>query len=232
MTRVTMANKILRKINHSSIVVFFLIGTINIFGSSLIAAVFEGQNIIENLLMNSGISGGIYFIIIMVIVSINMTHTGVDYLISLNVDRKSIFNAIVRDILRYTLIMNLIFTIIIALNSHFGFGWSKIVMLFGMRGNELNALSYIVLFLYLLIIGYFIMAYMMFVVLLAKRFGWHYLVGTLLLTLSLSIICMNEIRLLLMIGNMIPLFFVGFAVMCMILTLIDKMLIEKVEFKR
>lgn len=232
MTKGSTAEKILRKINQTSFGVLLIISVINIFGGSLLAAMIEGENFIEKLLVISVVYGGIYIVMVMVIVSINMTHTGLDYLISLNVDRKKIFNAIVGIILRYTFILNVFFTILIVLNSQFGFILRKNIILFGMRGNQLNVLSYFILFLYLFIIGYFIMGYMMFIVLLAKRFGWHYLVGTILLTLSLVIIFTNEIELLFMIGNMIPVVFIGFAITCIVLTLINKMLIARVEYKR
>lgn len=232
MSRVLVAKKILGKMNQLGIFIFIIIAFINIFGSAIIFALFDGENFIGKLLFLGVTNGGIYIFIVMVIISIKMAYDGVDYLISIGMERKNIFHAIMGIIMKFTIVLTIFIVILIALNANYGYGTMEKMIILGMRGSDFNALSYGLLFLYLSIVGYFVMVYMMFIVLLAKRYGWYYLVGTLLLTLSLTIIWFNDIRLLLIIGTWIPVTFVGLTIVNIVLTFMNKMLIQKVEFRR
>ncbi len=71
----------------------------------------------------------------------------------------------------------------------------------------------------------------MFITLLGKRFGWHYLVGTIFLTLAIILLGFNEIRLFFIIGEQTPLVFGGLLIIGVLLTIINSRLIRKVEVK-
>ncbi|MCT4545144.1 MAG: hypothetical protein N4A63_16560 [Vallitalea sp.] len=231
MNRVISSKKVIRKLNLKNIAIVMMIAIVHFTISELIFAVNIDDNN-NNILLDITANASIFVLIFIIISSIIITHDSLDYLICLGVNRKSIFKAIISVFLEINIIISIGALILIFLNINYGNTYLEKNLLLRYGTCNLNILHYGMLFAFLLAIIYLVMIYLMFIVLLGKNYDWYYLVGTILFTISIGIICINRIITFVILGdNNISIYIVVFIV-DLLMTFINKKLCEKLEFNR
>ncbi len=191
----------------------------------------SSEFVFERFISSAIFNVGIMVLGILISVTAVVASQGLDYMITVYLDRRVIYKTFMTSMLKILVASMVLFTIVLALNLNYGFSSLDEVIIFGIRGIDIHAISYGVFFIYLSIIGFLIIAYIMFITLLGKRFGWRYLVGTILLTLAIAILGFNEIWLFFMIGEQAPVVFGLMLMISILLTIINSRLIRKVEVK-
>lgn len=225
------AKKILWKMNRVGLFIWIIVTVFNM-GISLVVSFFESSEFAFGRFISIAIINiGIMVLGTLISMTAVMASQGLDYMVTVYLDRRVIFKTIMTSMLKIIALLMLLVTIVLGLNLHYGFSSLDEVFIFGIRGINIHAVSYVVFFIYLSIIGFLTVGYIMFITLLGKRFGWHYLVGTIYLTLALILLGFNEIRLFFMIGEQTPVVFGGILIVGILLTIINSRLIRKVEVK-
>jgi hypothetical protein len=231
MNRVISSKKVIRKLNLKNIAIVMIIAIVHFTISELIFAVNIDDNN-NNILLDITANASIFVLIFIIISSIIITHDSLDYLICLGVNRKSIFKAIISVFLEINIIISIGALILIFLNINYGNTYLEKNLLLRYGTFNLNIFHYGMLFAFSLAIIYLVMIYLMFIVLLGKNYDWYYLVGTILFTISIGIICINRIITFVILGdNNISIYIVVFIV-DLLMTFINKKLCEKLEFNR
>lgn len=223
--------KILWKMNRSGLWIWLAIIGFNMV-ISLIVPLFERNEFafgryISIMLINLSI------MIISTLISLTavMASQGLDYMITLYVERNVIFKSIMKNIWILIGLLMMILTVALGLNLNYGYTSMDNVFIFGIRGMNINGLSYILIFIYFSILGFLTVGYIMFITLLGKRFGWRYLVGTIFLTLAVAILGFNGILMFFMAGTQMPLVFGALLAIGILFTIVNGQLIKKVEVK-
>lgn len=217
--------------NRAGLLVWVIVTAFNM-GISFVVSSLESDGFAFGRFISVAIINvGIMVLGTLISVTAVMASQGLDYMITVYLDRRIIFKSIMMNMLKILGVLMLLFTIVLGLNLHYGFSSLDDVLVFGIRGLNIHAVSYVAFFIYLSILGFLTIGYIMFITLLGKRFGWHYLVGTIFLTLAIILLGFNEIRLFFMIGEQTPLVFGGLLLIGVLLTIINSRLIRKVETK-
>lgn len=225
------AKKIIKKTNMTSLGIFFLVLLGNIL-LSLFFTVFNGQeSALQQIVTTITYTVPAVSIAVLITLSIVLIAQGLDYMISLSIPRSAIYRASIETLCYIIASIALVITIIIWANMHYGYFNIQDVFLFGIRGRDISAASYILFFYYVFTMGFLISMYCVFITMLLKRYTWHFLVSTILITLAIVLLSINEIALFFMTGEQAFVVFTMMFGLGLIIAFISGRMARRVEIK-
>lgn len=225
------AKRALWVMNRTSVIVWVLVIIGNLAISSMVTLLSYGK-----LDFGSFLSVGMFNVVGIAIGALVsypavIIALGMDYLISLYIKRDVIFKVIFSTLVKIALLVTLIMTIVLGLYMHYATVSIENLYLFGIGGSQFDTSTYLLFFYYIFVMGFFTVVYIMFITLLAKRYSWHFLVGTILLTLTAALIGFNEILLFFMVGNHMILIYTIIFIISIGMTYLCSRLAKRIEIK-
>ncbi len=121
--------------NRAGLLVWFIVTAFNM-GISLMVSSLESDGFAFGRFISVAIINvGIMVIGTLISVTAVMASQGLDYMITVYLDRGHIFKSIMTNMLKILGVLILLFTIVLGLNLHYGFSSLDEVFIFGIRGD-------------------------------------------------------------------------------------------------